>query len=171
MNETTVLYALSTVAQTCAALAAFVGAVGIFRLQRLFDELGRLEASLSATHYELMGHDPSTIARSITKVVAWFHRARDSAPPDTRNPLLADGLATVDAWHATRAQVQRARAALIAFEVWNLGAIGASLVGFNHVQTLASYGRLTTGLLWFLVIGTVALTLGCLVVWTEDRRS
>ena len=32
-----VLYELSTLAQTCAALAAFVGAVGIFRLQALRD--------------------------------------------------------------------------------------------------------------------------------------
>jgi hypothetical protein len=33
MGETTVLYVLTTVAQSCAALAAFVGAVGVFRLQ------------------------------------------------------------------------------------------------------------------------------------------
>jgi len=30
MNESAVLYALSTIAQTCAALAAFVGTMGIF---------------------------------------------------------------------------------------------------------------------------------------------
>lgn len=35
MTENAVLYALSTLAQTCAALAAFVGAVGVFRLQVL----------------------------------------------------------------------------------------------------------------------------------------
>lgn len=35
MNPNDVLYALSTLAQTCAALAAFVGAVGLFRLQSL----------------------------------------------------------------------------------------------------------------------------------------
>jgi len=35
MNDqtTTVLYTLTTLAQSCAALAAFVGAVGVFRLQ------------------------------------------------------------------------------------------------------------------------------------------
>ena len=33
--QTTILYALSTLAQTCAALAAFVGAVGLYRLQSL----------------------------------------------------------------------------------------------------------------------------------------
>ena len=38
MTETTILYALSTIAQTCAALSAFVGAVGIYRLQSLRDQ-------------------------------------------------------------------------------------------------------------------------------------
>ena len=33
--QTTVLYALSTFAQTCAALAAFVGAVGLYKLRLL----------------------------------------------------------------------------------------------------------------------------------------
>src|SRR5262245_52003438 len=35
MDATTVLYALSTMAQTCAALAALVGALGLFRLQSI----------------------------------------------------------------------------------------------------------------------------------------
>jgi hypothetical protein len=34
-EKTILLYALSTLAQTCAALAAFVGAVGLYRLQSL----------------------------------------------------------------------------------------------------------------------------------------
>src|SRR5229473_6771625 len=38
MTDTTVLYTLSTLAQTCAALAAFVGAVGVFRLQILREQ-------------------------------------------------------------------------------------------------------------------------------------
>ena len=38
MERDAVLYALSTLAQTCAALAAFVGAVGIFRLQILREQ-------------------------------------------------------------------------------------------------------------------------------------
>jgi hypothetical protein len=37
MERDAVLYGLSALAQTCAALAAFVGAVGIFRLQALRD--------------------------------------------------------------------------------------------------------------------------------------
>jgi hypothetical protein len=33
--QTTILYALSTLAQTCAALAVFIGVVGIYKLQSL----------------------------------------------------------------------------------------------------------------------------------------
>src|SRR5206468_12658859 len=43
---TAILYALSTIAQTCAALAAFVGAVGLFRLQSLRDWHAQSERTL-----------------------------------------------------------------------------------------------------------------------------
>jgi len=33
MGKTTLLYALSTLAQTCATLVAFIGALGLYRLQ------------------------------------------------------------------------------------------------------------------------------------------
>jgi len=38
VNENAVLYALSTLAQTCAALAAFVGAIGLFLLQSIREQ-------------------------------------------------------------------------------------------------------------------------------------
>ena len=49
MTETTLLYALSTLAQTCAALAAFVGAVGLFRLQLVREALSSAQRNLRAT--------------------------------------------------------------------------------------------------------------------------
>ena len=58
MTEPTLLYVLSTLAQTCAALAAFVGAVGIFRLQTLRDQRAALEreaigwAQATSGHYD-----------------------------------------------------------------------------------------------------------------------
>src|SRR5436309_9523451 len=51
--ETTVLYALSTLAQTCAALAAFVGAVGVFRLQVLATRRRQLEDDLRGWRAQL----------------------------------------------------------------------------------------------------------------------
>ena len=35
MERTDLLYALSTLAQTCAALAAFIGAIGLYQIQAL----------------------------------------------------------------------------------------------------------------------------------------
>jgi hypothetical protein len=168
VNDAALFYALSTIAQTCAALAAFVGAVGIFRLQRLHDERVRLETLIRAARFEI-SHDPAVLTHSIPKVVEWFHQIRDQQPPAGRDPVFVAALLTVDAWCAIPSRLRRARVALISFEVWHLVAIGAALVGFNHVGALASRGLLTTWLLWILVVGTVLVTLVCVVVWTEDR--
>src|SRR5262245_35984944 len=46
MDSQAVLYALSTLAQTCAALVAFVGAVGIYRLGQLAEQQKRADAEL-----------------------------------------------------------------------------------------------------------------------------
>ncbi len=48
MNDQAVFYPLSTLAQTCAALAAFVGAVGVYRLQSLKDKRRGLLQSIYA---------------------------------------------------------------------------------------------------------------------------
>ena len=45
-KTTTVLYILTTLAQSCAALAAFVGAVGVFRLQALREDRNAVERDL-----------------------------------------------------------------------------------------------------------------------------
>ena len=63
MDKTTVLYALSTLAQTCAAVAAFVGAIGLFRIQALRE--GRQSAERNCRSVmgraDLNGADPQTI--------------------------------------------------------------------------------------------------------------
>ena len=168
MNDTTVLYALSTIAQTCAALAAFVGAIGVFRLQRLYDERARLEASIRPARFELAGHDSAVTAHSIANIVEWFHAYRDRTQPAERGEAISAALLMVDAWCVIPSRLRRARAALISFEVWNVGAIGAALIGFNHVGMLASRGLLTAWLLWVLVIGTVLVTLAC-VGWSGRK--
>jgi hypothetical protein len=45
-DPTTVLYVLTTLAQSCGALAAFVGAVGVFRLQMLREQRKGVEREL-----------------------------------------------------------------------------------------------------------------------------
>jgi len=56
MSETTLLYLLSTLAQTCAALAAFVGAIGLYRLQSLRDRRRDLLREISDT----LGYPPTS---------------------------------------------------------------------------------------------------------------
>src|SRR6266699_6816582 len=46
MNEQAVLYALSTLAQTCAALAALVGALGLYRAQSGRTEQAHTESTI-----------------------------------------------------------------------------------------------------------------------------
>lgn len=161
MNEPAVLYALSTIAQTCAALAAFVGAMGIFRLQRLHDERAKLETAIREVRFELGGHDTSLRTHSMTRVVEWFH-ARDK-----RDQTVEAILPSVEAWCAIPSRLGRSRCWLIIFETWNVAVIGATLVGFNHVTALTC-GPLTTPLLWVITLGTAAITLVCVTVWTES---
>jgi hypothetical protein len=49
MERDAVLYALSTLAQTCAALAAFVGAVGLYRVQPVASQRRALIISIHAS--------------------------------------------------------------------------------------------------------------------------
>lgn len=46
VSEIVLLYALSTLAQTCAALAAFDGALGLYRLQSLVSKHQDVERGL-----------------------------------------------------------------------------------------------------------------------------
>jgi len=49
MERDAILYALSTFAQTCAALAALIGAIGLYRLQFLRDRRRSLLRDIAAT--------------------------------------------------------------------------------------------------------------------------
>jgi hypothetical protein len=48
MDPTALYYALSTIAQCAAALAALIGFLGIWRLERLRDEVHEVEENLAA---------------------------------------------------------------------------------------------------------------------------
>ena len=58
MGETTVLYALTTLAQSCAALAAFVGALGVFRIQMLRDQKRDAERNFHLQAMRVIGTRP-----------------------------------------------------------------------------------------------------------------
>jgi hypothetical protein len=167
MNDTTttVLYALSTIAQTCAALAAFVGAVGIFRLQRLNDDQAKLEAVCRAARFELT-RDPSPV--SMATIIEWTNRVRDTTPVEKREKTFATILLpSVEAWLAIPPRISGSRWWLIAFETWNLAVIAATLMGFALVLALASAPQLAVVLLGVIAIVTAGITLRCVTVWTK----
>jgi len=162
---TTVLYALSTIAQTCAALAAFVGAVGIFRLQRLDDERTKLEGTIRAARFELT-RDPAPL--SMPTIIKWIDDVCRTTPVDKRERVFEAILRpSAENWSAIPARLHRRRRALIVFEAWNLVVIGAALIGFGFVPTLASCSLGSIVLLCVIAIGTVIVTLWCVVVWTK----
>jgi len=162
-DTTTVLYALSTLAQTCAALAAFVGAVGIYKLQLQRDEHRRTEQTIRVLLFPVLGNvaplpfdDVLTIAR--TNVAE-------------RSPLLqADARVRLPRaladWDDFTGRHRRVTRALFMFEGWNLLVILVSLVGFNYVLALASCPT-TFWALWAAAVGTVAVTAYCVVAWTR----
>jgi hypothetical protein len=156
--ETTVLYALSTLAQTCAALAAFVGAVGLYRLQILRDR--RREAEFELRRWS------DWQGRDIMRVTLDEINTAIDNPPSPNPPDLPRARRARDEWAAFPPRIDQSRNALIVFEAWNLLVIGVSLVGFNYVPSLASSPCSFPGL-WVAAVGTVAVAGYCVYAWTR----
>jgi hypothetical protein len=165
-QETTLLYALSTFAQTCAALAAFVGAVGIFRLQTLRDRRRQAERMLWIKS-EALGIDPRIDVELAPEqeILDRIDRARKKFG-DAR-PEVKEALELRSEWEVLARTFRDSRCALIGFEAWNLLLIGLALVSFNYVPWLASW-RGTSWALWIAAVGTVAVTVGCVIAWTRE---
>jgi hypothetical protein len=168
--QTTVLYALSTLAQTCAALAAFVGAVGVFRLQ-LMREVQRtaerdLRGLVGGAHLLQEAH-----FRHMDEIIQSVETARGHAVPEGyTHPFWeatqAAGRA-LDDWRALAPHLIRSRRWLVIFETWNLLVIGAALVGFNHVPALAACPW-TLPAVWPIAMVTVVITFWSVFVWTKE---
>jgi hypothetical protein len=80
VNENAVLYALSTLAQTCAALAAFVGAIGLFLLQSLREQQRVAERALRGSLVDVCGN--------YDVVVYILSPDESSRPQNTRETVL-----------------------------------------------------------------------------------
>ena len=163
---TTVLYALSTFAQTCAALAAFVGAVGLFKLQLLSTEAGRTEHNIRGLLGGTVLSASEVSNRALAEIID-IAKANISETsklqPTTRDRLREE----VAVWGRYPMRHQRATRALFILEAWNLLVIGASLVGFNYVAGLAACLPLTWWLIWAASVGTVAATGYAVFAWTQ----
>ena len=153
------LYALSTLAQTCAALAAFVGAVGIFRLQVLRERYAALEREVRGWALEATRHD-----YWLMPMKEVLERIEKSEKEGNTSPYLKSFKEARTRWEAAPDQLARSRDALLIFEAWNLIVILGSLAGFAHVPRLAALSW--SGLLcWAVALITVGITGWALVVW------
>ena len=159
MGETTVLYALTTLAQSCAALAAFVGALGVFRIQMLRDQKRDAERNFHLLATRLVGQ---TSAMTRDALLQRINQVRTDSPTHP-NLVLADEAR--EQWDAYGPRLLQARQALVRLEVWTLAVIGASMIGFNFIPWLKDARWMPYALLVTVSI-TVAVTLRSVVVWT-----
>lgn len=165
MDNQAVLYALSTLAQTCAALAAFVGAVGIFRLQVLRDRSRALENEVRGLcALTGLGVDQRVVSRR--RIIEHVETVREGPRRDERQEV--ELLGAFEAWQAVPPLFRQSRCWLVIFEVWNLLLIGASLVGFNYIVPLASLQYWTFLGSCLAAIGTFVVTVYCVWAWTTD---
>jgi hypothetical protein len=157
------LYALSTLAQTCAALAAFVGAVGIFRLQVLREQHREAERELRQFVSQAgvtfdMGLTPTkTVLERLDATVKKFGPEKPTVKP------AVEGRAV---WETFKARMVVSRRAIVFFEAWNLLVIGLALVGFNYVPALAA-SPVTFWAIWLTALGTVGVTGYAVYAWTR----
>ena len=160
-EATTLLYILSTLAQTCAALAAFVGAVGLFRLQLLraaHNTAERNVRGLAARENLGVGSDLAALL-PFDYIITRVDKADEKQGAGSKRAL---GI-----WRAFPAAIHRSRKWLIVFEAWNLFLIAVSLVGFNYVKLWASSPGTFWGV-WVAAVGTVAVTGYSVYAWTRE---
>jgi len=162
VDTNAVLYALSTLAQTCAALAAFVGAVGVYRLQLLRDRHRDTENEMRGlSALTGLGIDQRVVP--LRKILDHVEGVRKKRTGQLEEEEL---LRAFDAWQAVSPLSRQSRFWLVIFEAWNLFWIGVSLVGFNYIQLLVSSPCTSLGL-WVAAVGTVAVTGYCVYAWTR----
>lgn len=165
MGKTTLLYALSTLAQTCATLVAFIGALGLYRLQSL-------SGRANDTHRNLRG-----LLASVGKfewkpeVLSLLpdHRVREIAnnviahPESPHEEQIQESLSEeLGRREALGRDVRRTQRLLIFFGGWNLIVILLALVGFDFVAGLASCWLASLGL--WVTAGVTVFTTGLMTL-------
>ena len=171
--QTTVLYALSTFAQTCAALAAFVGAVGLFKLQLLANEHARVEHNIRGILGGTVTSRMEVSNLPLDEVIE-IARSNSKEGPHAAPATSARLRVALAEWDRQPCRRTNATTALLIFEGWNLLLIGFSLVGFSHVPAFAACWA-TWWAIWVGGVGTVCVTgyalLAWLIEWSPVRRA
>jgi hypothetical protein len=120
VNENAVLYALSTLAQTCAALAAFVGALGLFLLQSLREQQRSAEHAMRASLVDVYSnYDEILYVLPLSEVLKQVVQVRSeqARAGATKAKRIEDTFAT---WNVFAPRIRSSSIVLAAFEGWNL---------------------------------------------------
>jgi hypothetical protein len=155
MDPTAILYALSTMAQTCAALAALVGALGLYRLQAIRGRQAEVERQMRRTLVGVSGTAEWAQSLPTNLLIdrdapAFVRHVSDSGASARMQGFL-------DEWGRFDPDYRRTSKLLGLFIAWNIFAIGVSLIGFAFVHRLA-WSSISVFGLWVLTIGTVLAT-------------
>ena len=166
-NVNAVLYALSTIAQTCAALAALVGALALYKLQGMSEAHRGNERAIRAIRTSLVGASAVSANSPFNAPLDQVLRTAKEqiANPSTFQPQLVEGLrAAMTEWGVFDVRYAHALTWFVIFEAWNLAAILAALVGFAGVTWLAAHWSVFVCSLIVGSAATVAVTGGALFV-------
>jgi len=167
MGETTVLYVLTTLAQSCAALAAFVGALGVFRMQMLRDQQRDAARTLQDRAAFLDFGGRNVLVIPLPDLAAAVESPKERHP---ENPGWVQNyewaLMAKRSWEAFSPRLRWASVTLVVLEAWTLTIMGVALVGFNFIPWLKC-ARWLPGALLAVVAVTVLVTLGSVFVWTR----
>jgi hypothetical protein len=156
VNEQAVLYALSTLAQTCAALAALVGALGIYVVQGLKERHAAAEREIRSLL------PPNRVAKDWAFGIPTdeaIRVARDVAahPKEAEKPLALQLEQALVEWDSFDRNQRRGKRLLGLFVSWNLLVILLSLGGFTFISKLTCRWWASAGL-WVVAIGTAIAT-------------
>ena len=146
-------------------MAAFVGAIGVFRLQMFRDHHRNAERRLRERAAPFTSRD--TRAIPLYEVLEAVENPKD---PHPENPNWVEALEwarlTKGDWEALVWHLRAGRNALIRLEAWTLCMLGISIIGFNFIPWL-KYARWLPWVVAALVIVTVLVTLWSVIVWTR----
>jgi hypothetical protein len=162
LNENTVLYALSTLAQTCAGLAAFVGAVGLFRLQALRESRQSAEENLRSLLVV------SGALNAMQSKIFTLREVLQRVEEVRANPTFRLVEEAFVVWSTLEARARRSAVTLSVFKAWNLLVILISIGAFAHVPVL-TYQLWASLLLWIIAIVTAIVSGVSVFVWLELR--
>lgn len=153
MTEAAIFYALSTIAQTCAALAALVGALAVYQINSLRDRHGFVEREIRA-----LVLIRTTMANHLPIDTVLLH-ARDLVLDNkiAENEVRPKVDAALHEWNAFDKHYRRSKRLLAFFVGWNLLAIFVSLVGFALMYRVVNHWS-SWAILWVVAFFTVFAT-------------